>query len=63
MSKTGLISFRDKIFYPYTGCYRCCNGFAQSLRCATYDDDVNEVIARIYNFDPDGIIVRSPVHY
>lgn len=60
---TEFISLRDKVIYPCTGCYRCCYTFATPPRCVTYDDDMNEIIARICSFDPDGIIVGSPVHF
>ena len=62
-AETDFISLRDKIIYPCTGCYRCCYTFETPPRCVTYDDDMNDIIARIHNFDPDGIIIGSPVHF
>ncbi|MBI4187444.1 MAG: flavodoxin family protein [Chloroflexi bacterium] len=61
--ETDFISLKDRIIYPCTGCYRCCYTFTDPPTCVTYDDDMNDIIARIWDFDPDGVIVGSPVHF
>ena len=61
--ETDYISLRDKVIYPCDNCWRCIGKMIQPPRCVTYDDDMNPIIARIWNFDPDGIIVGTPVHF